>query len=135
MHIKFVGKGKNLEAMMHLWDERQMSSQKEDDHLAAGVSLPHSSSPFHEEDFELEDASPSRGTKRDRTWCNGSEDSSSEEEDPEERVMEDEEDDEETGKVQVESVKFISTGKSASASKGTPTAMDGCTIHKSLEGT
>lgn len=48
---------------------------------------------------------------------------------------EDEDDDEETGKVQVESVKFICTGNSTSASKGTLTTMDGCTIHESLERT
>lgn len=112
------------------WDEWQTPVQEEDDCLAAGGSPSHGSSPFHEEDFEHEDESPSRRTKSDQNWCNGDEVPSSKEEDPEERVME-----EETSKVQAESVKFICTGNSASASKGAPTTMNGCTIHESLDGT
>jgi hypothetical protein len=140
MRIKLVGKGKNLKTLTRSWDKWQTSSLEEDDHLAASWSPLHGSSPFYEEDFELEEEPPPYGTKHDRTWCNGSGDSSSEEEDPKERVMEDkeeegEEEEEETGKVWIESVKFINTGNSALTSKGTPTAMDDCTIHVLLEGT
>lgn len=63
MHIMFLGKGKTPEAMARSWDECQMS-QEEDDRLATGSNPPHGSSPFHEEGFELEDASLIRGTKR-----------------------------------------------------------------------
>lgn len=92
-----------------------------------GSSLPHGSSLFHEENFDLEDVAPDvlgRGLKHDRPWWNqDGDDSSKEEEDPEEMEEdEDEPEEEANGKGQVESLKHINSSSPAPARRG-PTVL------------
>lgn len=110
--------------------------------LIKGGSTPHGSSPYHEEEFELEVESPPLGKKRERARRMESDDSSSEEE-KDEVIFEDEAEEEEEsskkpGKVPFESENIISTGDRLCFVKSTSTyvdncRMDNCTIHGPLK--
>jgi hypothetical protein len=109
--------------MARSWDERQTSSQEEEDHETEGHDSP-------------------RGLKRERArWMES--DGSSSGEEPEEVTFEDEKEEEEEGnktpgEIPIESVKLISTGDRLHFVKNTPTTVAscgfrGCTIHEPLE--